>query len=109
MGQGASCRRGQVHAAFWGPDVFLDEKAVRACQLRLLFGWVASAGVIYSGQTERYVLGFAFACACRLRAGSAGLWFAGRAQDGRGCLLLPWRFCYGNDVLQQGTNQRDLK
>ena len=50
MGQGASCRRGQVHAAFWGPDVFLDEKAVRACQLRLLFGWVASAGVIYSGQ-----------------------------------------------------------
>ena len=41
MGQGALCRRGQVHAAFWGPDVFLDEKAVRACQLRLLFGWVA--------------------------------------------------------------------
>ena len=91
MGQGASCRRGQVHAAFWGPDVFLDEKAVRACQLRLLFGWVASAGVIYSGQTERYVLGFAFACACRLRAGSAGLWFAGRAQDGRGWAIVIFR------------------
>ena len=61
MGQGALCRRGQVHAAFWGPDVFLDEKAVRACQLRLLSGWVASARVVYSGQTETYVLGFAFA------------------------------------------------
>ena len=65
MGQGALCRRGQVHAAFWGPDVFLDEKAVRACQLTggFLSGWVASARVVYSGQTEAYILGFAFACA----------------------------------------------
>ena len=61
MGRGALCRRGQVHAAPWGPDVFLDEKAVRACQLRLLSGWVAGARVVYSGQTETYVLGFAFA------------------------------------------------
>ena len=61
MGRGALCRRGQVHAALWGPDVFLDEKAVRACQLRLLSGWVTSARVVYSGQTETYVLGFAFA------------------------------------------------
>ncbi len=49
MGRGALCRRGQVHAALWGPDVFVDEKAVRACQLRLLSGWVASARVVYSG------------------------------------------------------------
>jgi len=56
MWQGALCRRGQVHAAFWGPDVFLDEKAVRACQLKLLSRWAASARVVYSGQTERYVL-----------------------------------------------------
>ena len=52
MGRGALCRRGQVHAALWGPYVFLDEKAVRACQLRLLSGWVTSARVVYSGQTE---------------------------------------------------------
>ena len=43
MEQGEFCRRGQVHAAFWGPHVFLDEKAVRACLLGLLSGWVASA------------------------------------------------------------------
>ena len=85
MGQGASCRRGQVHAAFWGPDVFLDEKAVRACQLRLFSGWVASAGVIYSGQTERYVLGFTFLL--RVGTGRGRLVFglqAGRRMGGGG-------------------------
>ena len=88
MGRGALC---QVHAALWGPYVFLDEKAVRACQLRLLSGWVASARVVYSGQTETYVLGFAFACACRFRAGSASLWCAGRAQAGRGWAIVIFR------------------
>ena len=77
--RGALLRRGQVHAAFWGPDVFLDEKAVRAGHLRLLSGWVASTRVVYSGQTEAYTFGFAFACACGC---------AGWAQAGRGWAVI---------------------
>ena len=57
--RGAFPRRGQVHTAFWGPGVFLEEKAVRASHLRLLSGWIASARVVYSGQTEAYTFGFA--------------------------------------------------
>ena len=88
VGRGALRRRGQVHAAFWGPGVFLDEKAVRASHLRLLSGWVASARVVYSGQTEAYTFGFAFARACGFRAGTDDLWCAGWAQAGRGWAVI---------------------
>ena len=90
MWRGALRRRGQVHAAFWGPGVFLDEKAVRASHLRLLSGWVASARVVYSGQTEAYTFGFAFARACGFRTGTADLWCAGWAQ----AAVIKQTFCF---------------
>ena len=79
VGRGALRRRGQVHAAFWGPDVFLDEKAVRACHLGLFSGWVASArgsllrpdGNVYPWCCVR-LCGVGWSLVCRQGAGWEG-------------------------------------